>query len=194
MIEYRHMQQTREEPIHWDDHRTKLNLTIAFALIVAVIGILGQPVLFVMGVGVAIYSWLTNPRQYLIYRDALVIVYGRPRTKAFPFQEISHLETLSLPMGERLRIRLVNGRRIMLMTKDSDTFRAKLDEALEAFHGGQRGTDYGSETKPEPLQEPIEEPEPPQDYDEESTQPDSELPEEQRRLGESSGEKDDVPY
>ncbi len=194
------MQQTREEPIHWDDHRTKLNLTIAFALIVAVIGILGQPVLFVMGVGVAIYSWLTNPRQYLIYRDALVIVYGRPRVKAFPFQEISHLETLSLPMGERLRIRLVNGRRIMLMAKDSDTFRAKLDEALDAFHGGQRGTDYGTETKPEPLQEPSEEPpqdyneEPPQDYEQEPEQTKPDLPEEQRRLGESSGENDSVPY
>ncbi len=190
------MQQSREEPIHWDNHRTKLNLTIAFALVVAVIGILGQPVLFVMGVGVAIYSWLTNPKQYLIYRDALVIVYGRPRTKAFPFQEISHLETLSLPMGERLRVRLVNGRRIMLMAKDSDTFRAKLDEALEAFHGGQRGADYGEDTKPEPLQEANQAPssESSQDYVEEQQQAEPDLPEEQRRAGESSGENDNVPY
>ena len=196
MIEYPRMQQTKEQPLHWDDHRTKLNLTIGFALIVAVIGILGQPVLFVMGIGVAIYSWLTNPKQYLIYRDALVIVYGRPRVKGIPFQEISHLETLSLPMGERLRVRLVNGRRIMLMTKDSDTFRAKLDEALEAFHGGQRGTDYTEETRPDSLQEYNEEPQPDstQDYSEEPEQPKSELPKEQRRLGESSGENDNVPY
>ena len=166
--------------VRTDDHRTKLNLTIVFALIVAVIGILGQPVLFVMGAGVAVYSWLTNPKQYLIYRDALVIVYGRPRVKAFPFQEISHLETLSMPMGERLRVRMVNGRRVMLMTKDIDTFRAKLDEALDAFHGGQRGRDYEQETRPEPLQESNQEsqPEPP---------PES-------RLGESSSEDDNVPY
>ena len=180
MVEYGHMQQSQEQPLHWDDHRTKLNLTIIFALVVAVIGILGQPVLFIMGVGVAIYSWLTNPKQYLIYRDALVIVYGRPRVKAFPFQEIAHLETLALPMGERLRVRLVNGRRIMLMAKDSDTFRAKLDEALEAFHGGQRGTDYTRDPQPESLQ----------DYNQE-TQP--ERPPESR-LGESSSEDDNVPY
>ena len=162
------MQQSQEQPLHWDNHRTNLNLTFIFALIVAVIGILGQPVLFVIGIGVAIYSWLTNPKQYLIYRDALVIVYGRPRVKAYPFQEISHLETLSLPMGERLRVRMVNGSRIMLLTKDTDNFRAKLDEALEAFHGEQRGTDYSQETQPE-------------------------LPPE-NRMGESSSEDDDVPY
>ncbi|MCH8988801.1 MAG: hypothetical protein IIA92_08330 [Chloroflexi bacterium] len=162
------MQQSQNQPLHWDNHRTNLNLTFIFALIVAVIGILGQPVLFVIGIGVAIYSWLTNPKQYLIYRDALVIVYGRPRVKAYPFQEISHLETLSLPMGERLRVRMVNGSRIMLLTKDTDTFRAKLDEALEAFHGEQQGTDYSQETQPE-------------------------LPSESR-MGESSSEDDDVPY
>ena len=167
------MQQPQEQPLHWDDHRTKINLTIVIALVVAVIGILGQPVLFVMGAGVAIYSWLTNPKQYLIYRDALVIVYGRPRVKAFPFQEISHLEMLSLPMGERLRVRMVNGSRIMLLTKDTDTFRIKLDEALEAFHGEQQGTDYGRETQPELPQE---------------------IPPQEHRLGESSSEDDEVPY
>ena len=73
------MQETQQEPLHWDSHRTNLNLTLIFSLVVAVIGIMGQPLLFVIGVGVAIYSWLTTPKQYLIYRDALVIVYGRPR-------------------------------------------------------------------------------------------------------------------
>ena len=155
-------------------------MTIIFGLIVAVIGILGQPVLFVMGVGVAIYSWLTSPKQYLIYRDALVIVYGRPRVKAYPFQEISHLESLSLPIGERLRVRLVNGRRIMLMTKDSETFRVKLDEALEAFHGGQRGTDYDQENGQDTRQETLPEAQP--------------EPSQENRMGESSSEDDNVPY
>ena len=171
----------QEQPLHWDNHRTNLNLTFIFALIVAVIGILGQPVLFVLGIGVAIYSWLTNPKQYLIYRDALVIVYGRPRIKSYPFQEISHLETLSLPIGERLRVRMANGRRIMLLTKDSDTFRAKLDEALDAFHGEQRGIDYAKENELDtaidtPTEKPL----------------DGVPPEE--NLGESSSENDNVPY
>ena len=184
VIEYRSMEQMKEQPIHWDDHRTKLNLTFIFALIVAVIGILGQPVLFVMGIGVAIYSWLTNPKQYLIYRDALVIIYGRPRIKSYPFQEISHLETLSLPMGERLRVRMVNGRRLLLLTKDTDTFRAKLDEALDAFHGEQRGSDYSSANGSEsPMI--IEAGKPSE------VEPD--IPPE-RSTGESSGENDDVPY
>ncbi len=171
----------QEQPLHWDNHRTNLNLTFIFALIVAVIGILGQPVLFVLGIGVAIYSWLTNPKQYLIYRDALVIVYGRPRIKSYPFQEISHLETLSLPIGERLRVRMVNGRRIMVLTKDPDTFRAKLDEALDAFHGEQRGIDYAKENELDtaidtPTEKPL----------------DGVPPEE--NLGESSSENDNVPY
>lgn len=171
----------QEQPLHWDNHRTNLNLTFIFALIVAVIGILGQPVLFVLGIGVAIYSWLTNPKQYLIYRDALVIVYGRPRIKSYPFQEISHLETLSLPIGERLRVRMVNGRRIMLLTKDSDTFRAKLDEALDAFHGEQRGIDYAKENE---LDTAIDTP---------TEKPLNGVPPEEN-LGESSSENDNVPY
>ena len=184
MIEYRRMEQMQEQPIHWDNHRTNLNLTFIFALVVAVIGILGQPVLFVLGIGVAIYSWLTNPKQYLIYRDALVIIYGKPRIKSYPFQDISHLETLSLPMGERLRVRMVNGRRLLLLTKDTDTFRAKLDEALDAFHGEQRGSDYSSGNGSESSR--IIEPRIPSEVE-------PEIPPESS-MGESSSENDDVPY
>ena len=185
------MQQSQEQPIHWDDHRTKLNLTVIFALVVVVVGLISwNPFLFIMGAGVAIYSWLTNAKQYLIYRDALVIVYGKPRVKAFPFQEIANLETLSLPMGERLMVRMVSGKRITLMTKDSDTFRAKLDEALEAFHGGQRGTDYGQESQETNRQdtnqlETGQEPQP---------EPLDQTPPPENRLGESSSEDENVPY
>jgi hypothetical protein len=174
------MQQTQEQPLHWDDHRTKINLTFIFALIVAVIGWFGQPQLIFIGVGVAIYSWLTNPKQYLIYRDALVIIYGRPRIKSYPFQEMAHLELLTLPIGDRLRIRMANGRRLMLLTKDSATFMEKLDAALDAFHGGQRGTDYSDEEQPNSQPE-IE------------SEIEAEIPPE-NRLGKSSTENDDVPY
>ena len=178
------MEHTQEEPLHWDNHRTNLNLTFIFALIVAVIGVMGQPVLFVIGIGVAIYSWLTNPKQYLIYRDSLVIIYGRPRVKSYPFQEMAHLELLTLPIGDRLRVRMANGRRLMLLTKDTETFRAKLDEALAAFHSGQQGTDYKLDTQTETQ---------PQTGD--TAQPDIEpkQPSDNGR-GESSTEKDDVPY
>ena len=182
MIEYRRMEQTQEQPLHWDDPRTKLNLTLMFALVVTVIGILGQPVLLIMGISVAMYSWLTNPRQFLIYPDRLVIIYGRPRVKTFPFETISHLETLSLPVGERLRVRMVNGSRIMLLTKDSDTFRTKLDEALDAFHGGPRGPEASQEAPQELQAEPELEPEPEMD------------PPREHRMGESSNEDDNVPY
>ncbi len=136
------MDQKQEQPLHWDNHRSSFNLTLIFALIVAVIGVLGQPPLLIIGLGVAAYSWLTNPRQYLIYRDALVIVFGRPRVKAIPFAEISHLETIALPTGERLRLRMVNGRRLMVMARDPDTFRARLDEALSGYHGEEWGADH----------------------------------------------------
>ena len=184
MVECIGMEHTQEEPLHWDNHRTNLNLTFIFALIVAVIGVMGQPVLFVIGIGVAIYSWLTNPKQYLIYRDSLVIIYGRPRVKSYPFQEMAHLELLTLPIGDRLRVRMANGRRLMLLTKDTETFRAKLDEALAAFHSGQQGADYKLDTQTETQ---------PQTGD--TAQPDIEpkQPSDNGR-GESSTEKDDVPY
>ena len=178
------MQEIQQEPLHWDNHRTNLNLTLIFSLVVAVIGLMGQPLLFVIGVGVAIYSWLTTPRQYLIYSDTLVLVYGRPRVKSYPFQEIANLELLTLPIGDRLRVRMANGRRLMLLTKDTETFRAQLDEALAAFHGGQRGTDYDQETSPErPSQisngvQPDVEPAPPADS----------------QSGEGTSKDDEVPY
>ena len=189
------MQQIQEEPIHWDNHRTKLNLTFIFALVVAVIGILGQPALFVIGIGVAIYSWLTNPKQYLIYDDSLVIIYGRPRVKSYPFENMAHLELLTLPIGDRLRVRMANGARIMLLPKDSDTFNVKLDAALEAFHGGQAGSDHnqngGYNTGANTPTIIDVEPNP------ESPEPELEIVEEtppDERLGESSTENDDVPY
>ena len=181
MIEYRRMEQT-QEPLHSDGPKTKLNLTILFSLVVIVIGLLqANTIVFLMGVGVAIYSWLTNAKKYDIYRDALVITYGLPRVKAFPFQQIANSELLSLPIGDRLRVRMVNGSRIMLMTKDPETFRNKLDEALKTFHGEQRGTDYATENE---LDTGIDTP---------TEKPLDGVPTEEN-LGESSSENDNVPY
>ena len=179
------MQETQQEPLHWDSHRTNLNLTLIFSLVVAVIGLYPSPnYLFVIGIGVAIYSWLTTPRRYRIYRDALVINYGSPRVKAYPFQEIANVERLTLPIGDRLRVRMANGRRLMVLAKDSETFQAKLEDALDTFHNGQQGTDYDQETRTEtPHQisngvQPDVEPAPPTDS----------------QSGEGTSKDDGVPY
>ena len=124
----------QNQPIHSDIPARRLNLTLIAGIAVAVMG-LGTPVLMLLGLAVAAYSWLTSPRHYQIYQNALVIVYGSPRKKAIMFSDISHLEVLSLPVGERLRLRLVNGRRVMLTTKNPEAFRQHLDEALERFQG-----------------------------------------------------------
>ena len=127
-----------DQPIHWDRHKGSLNITLVLALIIAVFGLItalqgGPPLLLIAGAAVAAYSWLTSPQQYYIYRDALIIVYGRPRTKAIPFASVSHIELLSLPMGDRLRVQLIGGRPVILAARDSDIFRERLDTALEEF-------------------------------------------------------------
>ena len=72
----------------------------------------------------------------MIYENALVIEYGRPRVKAIDFSTISHVEMLSLGVGDRLRVVLLNGKRIMVMARDLETFQEKLDEALEGYQDG----------------------------------------------------------
>ena len=137
------MAQQRETPIYWDQHATKWNLTLIFSVVVAVLGIFMQAVLLIiLGLGMAAYSWLTTPRQFLLYRDSMVIVYGIPRTRVISLAEISHVELLSLPLGERLRIRMVSGSRMMLTMRDPGAFRGHLDDALARYHGEQTGSAY----------------------------------------------------
>ena len=89
--------------------------------------------------GVASYSWLTNAKSYMIFSERLVIIFGTPRKRIIPFNQISHVEFLSLPtMGDRVRIRMLNGRGIMLQTKDTEAFHDRLDDALNDFHGSRQ--------------------------------------------------------
>ena len=56
------MAQQRENPIYWDQSATKWNLTLIFSAVVAVLGLFMQAVLLnILGLGMAIYSWLTTP-------------------------------------------------------------------------------------------------------------------------------------
>lgn len=134
-----HPQQPQNQPIHADKNRIPVNLTLIFALVVAAIGLYGVlntgslNLTLIAGLGVGIYSWLTSPREYLIYQNALVIQYGRPRVKVIYFNQISHLEMLSLAIGDRLRVRLNNGRREVLQTRDIETFHNRLQQALDDY-------------------------------------------------------------
>ena len=138
------MAQQHENPIYWDQHATKWNLTLIFSLVVIVLGFImaGGLLLVALGAVMAAYSWLTTPRQFLLYRDSMVIVYGMPRTRHISFAEISHVELLALPFGERLRIRMMSGSRMMLMMRDPGAFRAHLEDALAQYHGEQSGASF----------------------------------------------------
>ena len=135
------MQQAPQEtPIHWDSNRRSMNLTFIFALIVAAFGLYSfvqdqNPMVFILGLVVAAYSWLTTPKHYIIFPGYMVIMFGTPRKRIISFHQISHVEFLSLPsIGDRLRLRMANGRSLMLQPRDSETFHDRLEEALSSFH------------------------------------------------------------
>ena len=137
------METPQETLIYWDKTRRPVNFLFILAAVAAVLGLMGlvkgnenAESMLILGLGVGAYSWLTNARIYLIYPEHLVIVFGSPRKRIIPFTQISHVEFLSLPtIGDRVRVRLENGRGIMLQAKDSETFHDRLDEALNNFHG-----------------------------------------------------------
>jgi hypothetical protein len=155
------MKQPQEQPVHWDSHRGKWNITLVVALIVAVVGLISRnPLLAILGIGFAAYSWFTSPRRYLIYAASLVIVYGTPRIKVIPFSEISHADPLSSPAGERLRLQLVNGRRFLLLARNSSEFRQRLDEALDKFRGTIQGGVIPEQGPDQPSQQGPDRPSP----------------------------------
>jgi hypothetical protein len=137
------METPREEPLYWDSNRRPTAVLFIMASVTAVLGLFqwqnsGDPTLLILGGGVAAYSWFTNAKSYLIFSERLVINFGTPRKRIIPFNQISHVEFLSLPtMGDRVRIRMLSGRGIMLQTKDTEAFHDRLDEALSDFHGPQ---------------------------------------------------------
>lgn len=137
------------EPLYWESHRVAINLTLLLSMFVAVIGFIrGPQELGVVGLAFAVYTWLTTAKRYLIFENALVIEYGRPRVKVVDFSNISHVEMLNLGVGERLRVVLIRGKRVFVMSKNLETFREKLETALERYQSqypqGQ-GRDDGAE-------------------------------------------------
>jgi hypothetical protein len=129
-------QSQQTQPLYWDRHRARMNVTLILAVAFVVLGVFsGDQTVALLGIVVGAYTWLTTPRQYLIFTNALVVVYGRPRTKVVTFDQISHPELLVTPIGERLRVRLVSGKRMMILAREPEEFRDRLDEALKEYNG-----------------------------------------------------------
>ena len=127
--------------MHSDRHRSSFNLTLILALGVAAVGLFEGGVLLVVGLTVAAFSWLTTPSQYAIFNDRLMIAYGRPRVRHIPFRQVNEVDLLSLPIGNRLRLRLHTGRALFIQPLDPDQFQAKLESALDSYRGHQGGED-----------------------------------------------------
>ena len=131
------MEQPQQQPLHWDTAKSSLNITLILSVVVIVLGLVQgiNPLLLVLGLAGAAWGWFTNARQYYIYPDALLIAYGRPRVKAYRFDDIEYLEMLVMPTGNRLRLRMANGQRVVISAKNIDEFRDRFDEALENYRG-----------------------------------------------------------
>ena len=137
------MEEAPASLIHWDKHRIPVNLTVIFALAVAVFGVysmlsgsegaIRSEFIVILGLGTAVYSWLTNPRTYLVYSDALYIIYGKPRIKRIGFDNVSHLEMRQLATPDRLRVWPLQGRRVVLMARDPELFHDHLQQALDDY-------------------------------------------------------------
>ena len=160
------MEQQQNQPIYWDKHRIPFNLTVILALFVAVYGLYlvlqgaPDPRILVVGLAVGAYSWLTSPRQYWIYPDALVVVYGKPRTRIIYFTNLSHLEMGGQSSPDRLRASLHRGRNVVLLVRDPDAFNEQLQKALDDYRGlhlelatGDYGSDDTAQVQDPPDQD-----------------------------------------
>ena len=89
--------------------------------------------LIVVGLGVGAYSWLTSPRQYRVYGDALMILFGAPRRRTIHFKDIREVVNDRGPMGDPLRIYTNNNRRIPIQVREPEEMHRYLDQALADF-------------------------------------------------------------
>ena len=141
------MEDSQNQPIYWDKHRIPVNITIIFSLVVVVFGIvqltqgmagnISPEILIIMGLLVGAYSWLTTPKIYAIYPDALIVAYGRPRRKVIYFNNISEIDMRQRHSPDRLRVIQTNGKRVAIVAKDPESFHDQLESALASFRGVQ---------------------------------------------------------
>ena len=137
------MMQTHRQPLYAAKDRVPFNLTLILALGIAAWGagavfglwdMGGNPnLIFLLGVAVAIYTWLFTPREYLVYEDAFCVAYGRPRVKTIHFSNIAVIEMGSMATLDQLRVRPVRGRRQSIRVREPDAFFDALEAALNAY-------------------------------------------------------------
>ena len=89
--------------------------------------------LVIVGLGVGAYSWLTSPRQYRVYSDALIIMFGMPRQRTIHFSDIREVVLDRGFMGDPLRVYTVNRRRIPLQVREPEEMHRYLDGAVKDF-------------------------------------------------------------
>ena len=100
-------------------------------------GNISPEILIIMGLLVGAYSWLTTPKIYAIYPDALIVAYGRPRRKVIYFNNISEIDMRQRHSPDRLRVIQTNGKRVAIVAKDPESFHDQLESALASFRGVQ---------------------------------------------------------
>lgn len=89
--------------------------------------------LVIVGLGVGAYSWLTSPRQYRVYSDALIIMFGMPRRRMIHFSDIREVVIDRGFMGDPLRVYTNNRRRIPLQVREPEEMHRYLDGAVKDF-------------------------------------------------------------
>ena len=89
--------------------------------------------LVIVGLGVGAYSWLTSPRQYRVYSDALIIMFGTPRRRTIHFSDIREVVLDRGFMGDPLRVYTTNRRRIPLQVREPEEMHRYLDGAVKEF-------------------------------------------------------------
>ena len=104
--------------------------------------------LIVVGLGVGAYSWLTSPRQYRVYGDALMIMFGTPRRRTIHFRDIREVVNDRGPMGDPLRVYTNNRRRIPIQVREPEEMHRYLDQALADFR--RDNPQYAPPPPPEP--------------------------------------------
>ena len=112
----------------------------------------GAWLLILVGLGVGAYSWLTSPRQYRVYSDALIIMMGTPRRRTIHFSDIREVANDRGFMGDPLRVYTVNRRRIPLQVREPEEMHRYLDSALAEFR--RVNPQYAPPPEPAPEEQP----------------------------------------
>lgn len=93
----------------------------------------GSFLLIIVGLGVGAYSWLTSPRQYRVYSDALIIMFGMPRRRTIHFSDIREVVLDRGFMGDPLRVYTTNRRRVPVQVREPEEMHRYLDSAVKDF-------------------------------------------------------------